>query len=484
MALNNFPPAIANVIVQVGYLDKYYEEALRAQFGYRDACNREKFEARIGQTKTFSRASALTAKTSPLNPANNSGLDNGLTPSQRSFEQWNAVLNKFADGLDLNIEEETTLIADLFINNEEELAKGAGLTMDYLAAQNMHKAYEAGDTFALAAVENSTTVHVDNGIGFDTQYQLSVLAPSYGLPAPVSATNSIPILVLNGSTGDLEYATNVIGIAFDAPIGTAGGANESNAQTAGVAIGASAVLTLSSEITCSIGDRIVAMDPSASTTVFSQQGMDGSFVLRPNYKQTRYQLAETDLLTYDLFATAKAKLESRGIPKMRNGMYIATVDSLVMSQLYQDDRFNTATMGKWDISPVFTNGVIAKGLGIEFVPANTVPVYTAPGGGFLIRHAMVYGRDALTEYDFQGQRFGVDRVEEEGGQTSVIKWIKGVEFIIQSPLDRMQEVIKSTYKWVGDFEPGTDKSSNPTIFGTTDWCRFKRGIEIEVASAI
>lgn len=475
--LNNFPPAIADVIVQIGYLEKYYHDALRAKFGYRDAANKEKFEARIGETKTMSRPAALTAKTTPLNPANNTGLDNGLTVSQRSFEQWNAVLNKFGDGLDLNIEEETTLIADLFVDNEEKLAGGAGLTMDYLAAQNMHKAYESGDTFALAGVTNSTTVHVDNGYGFDTQYQLSTLAPSYGLPQPVSPTNKIPVLVLAGATGDFEYAANVTGIAFDS-------VNASSAITAGVPIGASATLTLDAEITCATGDRIVAMDPSASTSVFSQQGMDGSFVLRPNSKQTRYQLALTDLLTYDLFATAKAKLESRGIPKMRNGMYIATVDSLIMSQLYQDDRFNTATMGKWDISPVFTQGIIAKGLGIEFVPANTVPVYEAPAGGFLIRHAMVYGRDALTEYDFQGQRYGVDRVEDQGSVTSVIRWVEGVEFIIQSPLDRMQEVIKSTYKWVGDFEPGTDKSSNPTIFGTTDWCRYKRGLEIEVASAI
>jgi hypothetical protein len=477
MSLNNFPAAISNVIEQIGYLDKYYHDALRGQFGYRDAANKEKFEARIGETKTFSRPAALTAKTSPLNPAANAGLDNGLTPSQRSFEQWNAVLNKYADGLDLNIEEETTLIADLFVNNEEELARGAGLTMDYIAAQRMHRSYETGDTYALGAVTAGNSVHVDNGYGFDTQYLLTALAPSYGLPVAVSPTNKIPILVLGGSSGTVAYAANVTSIVWDT-------VNISSAQTAGVAIGASAVLGLDGNITCAIGDRIVAMDPSASTTVFNPQGMDGSFVLRPNSKQTRYQLTETDTLTYDMVATAVGKLKSRGIPPLRNGLYMCTVDALVIQQLYADDRFNTATMGQWDRSPVFTNGKIAKGLGVEFVEANTTPAYTAPGGGFMIRHAIVYGRDALTEYDFQGQHYGVNRVKEEGGATAVIKWIDGVEFIIQSPLDRMQEVIKSTYKWVGDFESGTDKGSNPTIFGTTDWCRFKRAVEIEVASAI
>ncbi|HEY6272249.1 MAG TPA: hypothetical protein VIX19_09680, partial [Terriglobales bacterium] len=103
-------------------------------------------------------------------------------------------------------------------------------------------------------------------------------------------------------------------------------------------------------------------------------------------------------------ATAVAKLRARNVPPMRNGLYACTVDSLVMSQLYADDRFNTATMGTWDRSPVFTNGKIAKGLGVEFVEATTVPAYVAPSGGFMIRHAIVWGRDALFEYDFQGQR--------------------------------------------------------------------------------
>lgn len=477
MAINNFPVAISGVIEQVGFLERKFRESLRAQFGYRDAATKERFEARIGETKTFSRPAALTAKTTPMNPANNTGLDNGLTPSARSFEQWSATLNKYADGLDLNIEEATTLIADLFVNNEEELAKGAGLTMDDLAAQRMHRAYESGDTFALAAGTTSTSFHADNGYGFDTQFPLSTLTPSYGLPVAVSTSNKIPVLLLDGSTGAVKGHANVQACAFD-------GSNISSAQSGGVAIGASAVLTLDSALTWAIGDRLVAMDPSASTSVFNPQAMDGSFVLRPNGKQTRYALTTSDTLTYDMIATAVGKLKARGIPPMRNGLYVATVDGLAIQQLYADDRFNTATMGTWDRSPVFQNGIIAKGLGVEFVPANTTPAFVAPSGGFMIRHAIVYGRDALGEYDFQGQHFGVDRVQESGGQTAVIKWIDGVEFIIQSPLDRMQEVIKSTYKWLGDFECGTDKGSNPTIFGTTDWSRFKRAVEIEIASAV
>lgn len=478
MAINNFPAAISDVIVQIGFLNKKYEDALRNTFGYRDGCNREDFQARVGQTKTFSRPAKLTAKTAPLDPAANTGLDNGLTPSARSFEQWNAVLNKYADGLDLNIEEETTLIADLFINNQEELADGAGTTMDSLAAQNMHKAYESGDTFALAIVAAAATVHVDNGFGFDTQYQLSTLSPSYGLPAPVSSGNKLPILVLDGTTGAVKGTANVEGITFDVD-------NISSAQSAGEAIGASAILALDADISCAVGDRIVAMDPSASTTAFNPRFMDGSFVLRPNGKQTRYQLGAADTLTYDMIALAVGKLKSRGIkPQKKNGLYTCTVDSLVVQQLYSDDRFNTATMGTWDRSPVFLNGKIAKGLGVEFVEATTTPAYVSPNGEVMIRHAMVWGQDALTEYDFKGQRYGVDRVQESGGQTAAIKWADGVEFIVQSPLDRMQEVIKSTYKWVGDFEAGTDKGSNPTVIGTSDWCRYKRGVEIEVASAV
>ena len=58
-----------------------------------------------------------------------------------------------------------------------------------------------------------------------------------------------------------------------------------------------------------------------------------------------------------------------------------------------------------------------------------------------------------------------------------------IALITREPLDRLQEWVTQSWKWVGGFVAPTDASSTPAIIPTTDSCRYKRCVVIECANA-
>lgn len=485
MAINGFPDSIQNVIEQQNYLETKLRRSLHAKLVLRKAAAQRAlswFDARIGETKTFTRSNPIAPVTTPLSPGSNSGLDNGLTPINRGFEQWVAQLYEWPNAINLNVLGNETLLGDLYIDNMKEMADGAANSMETVCVTRAVTAYDSGDTWAIAAVDDAATVHVDNINGFTTQYT-STNAPSYGLPQPVSSSNKLAVLIIDGTTGAVKASANVE--AFDAD-----GSNVSSMQTGGIAFGVSGTLTLDASISCSEGDRIVAMDPNnPSTSAFNPTYKDGAYVIRPITSgglmvQNAYQMASTNTVVPSVSVPQMVGLLSRRqVPRLANGLYGCAIDSTLLATFYQDEGFQRATMGTYDKSPVFTNGIIAKGWGVEFVEATQLPVYAAPAGGFALRHAFVFGEDVISEHPFIGAK-NAQTIAAKQGDIVDVRWIDRVEFVSQAPLDRLNEVVKLSYKYVGDFEPGTDKGSNPSIVFTSDYCRYKRGVLGQFASSI
>jgi hypothetical protein len=479
MAIDGFPVAISQVIEQPGYLERKFREGLRGRLGYRAAATKEPIEAGNGETVIKTRPQMLSPKVTPINPANNTGLDNGLTASNRGFEQYQITLNTYADTLNLSLEQSETLISSLFIDNAEKLGEGAAQTLDSLCAQYLHQAYDSGDTFALtAAASGATSLHVDNRIGFDTNFN-TALAPSLGLPIPVSGSNTVPFLVLDGTTGNFKGSGTVSAFTDD-------GTNVSSSNVGGIAYGVSSILTVANLTTAvAVGDRIVAMDRTSSLTTFSPLFKDGAYVVRPNGKGTRYSLSASDTLTLPLFATAKAKLSSRGVkPFKQTGCYVAVVDDLLLAQLYTDQAFQIATQGTFEMNPVFKNGVISRMLGVEFVSSTSVPVFQGgtPGSGLNARHAIVMGEGALIEGPF----VGTERAARQSAQMGIsnFKMIDNILMITRPGIDRFGDIIAQTYKYTGGFSVPTDKGTTPAVIPLTDYSRWKRAVAIEVGSVI
>jgi hypothetical protein len=481
MAINQFGNEIQAIIEQQNFLDQKYLRSLKPTYVFRAVAKKRPMQANIGETKTFTRSAEIAPNATPYNPASNTGLDNGITPDARTFEQWIAGLNEWNGGLDLNIKQAQTLIPDLFLDNTEKLASKAGNSLELVAAGVIASAYgDYGDTFGTTIATTATTIHVDNVVGFKTQYPAGN-APSLGLPLPVSSGNKLPIIILDGTTGAFKAAANVEGFTVDV-------SNTSYMQSPPNISGQSGTLLLDAAVSMAVGDRVVSMDVSASTSSYNSRFKDGSVVVRPinpgNGK--RYATADAMVATATFNPSsdipyAVSILKRRQVPKMRNGLYACGVDSTLLQYLYNDPGFQRATMGTFDKSPVFTDGIIAKGWGVEFVEASQIPVYVAPAGGFNLRHAFVFGNECVEEYPWEGSMQGVNKIAGVG-DTVDIRWADQIEFITQAPLDRKHEVIKQTYVYQGDFQPPTDKSSTPAIIQSTDLCRYKRCVEIQSAS--
>jgi hypothetical protein len=94
MGIQNFPLAL-QPIIQQGFLEREFQQALRSRLGYRACADREDVAVGIGETLTKTRAGLRPAVTTPLAPSTNTNLDNGLTPGSWGVEQYTLTINNY-----------------------------------------------------------------------------------------------------------------------------------------------------------------------------------------------------------------------------------------------------------------------------------------------------------------------------------------------------------------------------------------------------
>ena len=92
MGIQNFPLAL-QPIIQQGFLEREFQQALSSRLGYRMIADREQFAIGIGETLTRTRAGLKPSVTTPLAPAVNTNFDNGLTPGNWGVEQYTISIN-------------------------------------------------------------------------------------------------------------------------------------------------------------------------------------------------------------------------------------------------------------------------------------------------------------------------------------------------------------------------------------------------------
>lgn len=461
MAINNLP-AVQDLLEQQNLLEQVLQKPLLARLAYSRLADRYIFPNGIGETirKTRPGLYPLSAAMTPLNPANNTGLDNGLTDTYWKSEQFELSINEYALTTQTNVKQDRTLIRRTFLQNVNALGENAGRTFDGLCAEYIHKAYDGGNSFITAtAAAAATSFHVDNGYGFDTAFS-STNSP--GLPTAVSSSNKLVATIYDGSTGAVKDTVNIIGVAFD-------GTNTSTAYVGGVAYGASATITIDAGLTNGVaaGDYIVASD--------------GAFVQRCGNKASRYQLTTGDILTLEDLAQAKAKLEARNVPPLPSGNYACVIDPRLWPLLLKDSAFNYATMGKMG-EGYFATGMVNRTLGLEFINSNMVPAFSTNTAGVSALHAVVMGQGVLIKGTFQGH---IDSNRQAAAMDNAdIRFIdeEDIAMITRAPMDRLQEWMTQTWNWVGGFVAPTDKTSDSSIIPTSDDARYKRCVVVESAS--
>lgn len=489
---NGFPQQVLDVMQQKNYLETRIRLAIRPTIVLRPKTigNMDWFDARIGESKTFTRQALLAPSISPLNPANNTGLDNGMTAQSRSWEQWTATLNEYANFLPTNILGQEAFLGDIYLDNIDAISQMAGNSLEVLCVQRAILAYMSGDTFATTGATGTPTVlHLDDGYGFDKTFPSAEL-PLYAPPSAISTSNKIAIAVIAASTGLITGLSNAQAWSPDV-------SNTSSMISGTTAFGISGAITLDVAIApVTKGDRVVALDPAAALNLtppvvggsLNPVWKDGPQVVRPldtngNQITTAYALTAANKMNPSfMIPAAVAILKRRNVPTLSNGLYGCAIDSTLLASFYGDTGFQRATATNWDRGNYFANGVIAAGWGVEFTEATQLPVYNAPGGGgFQLRHGFVFGQDVISEHPFTGARTAASIVAGVGDVADE-RWTDRIKIRSLAALDVLGQVIKVAYDYVGDFVPGTDKGSNPNIVLTSDYSRYKRGVVLEAAS--
>ena len=437
MGIQNFPAAL-QPIIQQGFLEREFQAALHSRLGYRAVADREEFAVGIGETLTKTRAGLKPSITTPLAPATNTNLDNGLVPASFGVEQYTLTLNFYAATADLNIVTSRVGIASQFLLNAAINGEQAARSLDELARNALFGAYFGGNTrvrvpLAVAAA----AVDVDDIRGFAAAFV-------NGVATPVSAGN--PLTVTVGS---------------DAYTLVAAAADPVNASTA--PNGVSGTLTFSGDVTTA--------DAAAGATV---QAATASAILRPNGGSNTSQVTAADELDMTTLLSAVATLRQNAVPEI-DGAYNCYLDPQSARQLFNDQAFQRLFTGATSANAVYRRGMVNDFLGLRFVPTTEAFVQAHPSiPGALIRRPIICGKGALIEGDFAG----MDQADM-APKDAIVSIVDNVAMVTREPIDRLQQIIAQSWYWIGGFVAPSDTTTTPTTVPTANNAAFKRAVMIE-----
>jgi hypothetical protein len=462
VSIDAFPTAL-QPIIQTNFLERKFEQALRAKLAYRQIADREPFPARIGETLTKTRAGLLPAITTPLAPTQNGNFDSGFPMNQTGqspnnaqtgfpVEQYTLTINQYGNTIDLNVVTDRVGIANQFVQNAVVLGEQAARSLDTLAANALFNTYMGGNTRVTTTLGTAgTSVHVDDVRGFQTVFS------SQGLIVPVSSSNTLAVQV-----GSDLYT--LVGVTVD-------GTNSSTAPG-----GISGTLTFSASVTVADGTAGNAVIAGNAPMVLRSSG----FNTTTNMPNPSGQMAATTLALAGLAngtmqmvnncMQAANILRSNGVPDV-NGKYCCYIDPLQLQGLFNDGAFQLLYRGAYQSRDYHQGDVLDIG-GLLFIPTNLAPQQTL--SGVKIHRAIVCGKGALVEGDFAGQN-----AEDTATPLAEISEVDGVRMVTRAPMDRLQQIVAQSWMWIGGFVTPSDMTTNPNTVPTATNSAYKRAVIIE-----
>lgn len=455
MANFNTLPANLAAMIQQGMLEREFEEGLDSVLAYRREALQETVPSRIGETLTRTRTGRKNPVTTNLNPASDSGLDNGLTASDATLEQYQFSMLEYADTVDIDLMSDEVAIANNVIRAARNNGVQAAQSLERIARKKLFSAYLGGNTRVRTdlGASTTTTCHVDDVRGFQT-----VLVN--GVVTSVSASNTLTVQETSVSGGVTQSLT-VTGVTVD-------GTNKSE-----VPDGISGVLTFNTATSPVNGDALVASNAPK--------------VMRPYSHLTTAQLSGSDTFTLGIVQDAEAYLRDNGVPPMDDGTFHVILDNSTMRQLWSDQDFKVLYAGR-DQSGTYEKADVVSLLGLTFIPTTETYVQSASPSGestgaaqinVRVRRPIVIGAEHMIQGDFEGLEHWLARQGVEAiGDVTVVN---SVAHIFRPPLDRLQKFMSLTWDWIGDFAIPSDLTATTSIIPTASNALFKRAVSIETA---
>jgi hypothetical protein len=437
MGIQNFPASL-QPIIQQGFLEREFSQALRSRLGYRACADRVKVAVGIGETLTKTRAGLKPSITTPLAPAANTNFDNGLSPTTWGVEQYTITINHYAATTDLNVVTQRVGIASQFLQNAYVNGEQAARSLDELGRNALFGAYMGGNTRIRTGLSTaSPTVSVDDVRGFQFVFVNGVQQ---------GVSTSTPMTVTIGTN-----AYTLAAVALD-PI------NVSTAPN-----GMSGTLTLSGNVSVS--------DGTLGSTVMAA---NGATIVRPSQRSNTSLISASDTLTMANLLDAVAKLRLNAVPEIE-GAYNCYLDPVSSRQLFADPDFKQLFQGATSANQVFKKGMTNDFLGLRFVPTTEAFVQPHPTlSGLMVRRPVICGQGALIEGDFAGMA-----AMDVAPADAIVTMIDGIAMVTREAIDRLQQIIAQSWYWIGGFCAPSDTTTNPTTVPTATNAAYKRAVIVE-----
>lgn len=457
-------PSTVQNLQQQGLIEREFYDGLFPNLTFRAEAQWEEWPPNSGTEVFMTRPGLLKPRTKPLKPASDP------LPQNVPYEQWVARLEQYGDTIDTHMPTSVTSNANLFLQNIKSLGLQAGQSINRIARNELFKRYLSGQTVTTAAAAAAdTSIQVASLNGFN-----DVVIPSGTVrPQPVSSANPLPITI---GVGGSRITRSVIGFyPADAADPDGPGTLVLNAAIGGSGFAA----------------RTAVVSAYAPT------------IIRAGGAATVDGITGNDTFTLQLAINALARLRTFNVQPHPDGFFHAHISNSGNAQIFSDPVFQRLNQSLPE-GAVYREGFIGTIAGIMFFLDNEAPdslnsgtrtltgtnayysedlgAETTNDSGVNIGRIIITGMGALYERSIDESAY----VTEAGlngkiGEFDVVQnginiLTERIRLILRSPMDRLQQVVSSTWSITTAFATPSD------ITAPGGSQRFKRAIVIEHAA--
>lgn len=455
----------ARALTQENLLERQFHDSLFPQLQYRAEASPVQWPANTGDSHVFTGAGLMKKRMKRLKPGTEP------QPSTYPVEQWSATLGKYADTIDTDIPSSNVAIANMLLRNAHQLGLGAGQTMNAITRNRLYNAALSGQTVADGGQGPTSTLRVKRLNGFTKSRGVGTVSESVAY-VTVSGSNPLTVHIWDTSGPGADVTRTVTGFTPD--------------DTGPDAELGPGTLTLTGG-NVTVADRAYVL------------AEDRSFIVRVGGGTRVDDVGTSDRFKLADVRSAVARLQDQNVAPQPDGRYHCHLDPTSQSQIFSDPEWQRLMTGLPDYAP-YKNFLIAEVLGSlyfrnsEASPAKFDGYLDAsfseddPFGaelwntgaitGMPVHRPLYIGDGAVFEYyqDLEelvteaglNGKMGDFRITNDGVEIPVER----VKIIVRAPLDRLGELVSTSWKFIGDWPTRTDST-------TGDAARYKRVVAVE-----
>ncbi len=446
-------------LVQENILERAFHDALFPRMLFRGEAMPQIWPANVGDTMVFTGVGLIKPKMKALMPGSDPA------PSTYQAEQWTATLQQYADTIDTHMPTSITAIANLFLRNAHQLGMSAGQALNRIVRDRMYNAAESGWTVADGAQAATSSLRVKRLNGFTRARRPDLPTGSAVRFDTVSTNNPLPITIFDSGLA-APVTRQVIGYSPDAP---------------GDEVGPGTLTLSGGAVTVSDRDYVYSADRT--------------YIVRVGGGNSVNDIGSNDTLKLSDIRAAVARFWQENVPEHADGRFHCHLDPTSQAQVFGDQEWRQLLTSLPDYY-MYRQFALGELLNTVFFRNSECPVpETVEGGltgdfsqddpfagelyndgtpaGVKVHRALFTGQGGIYEYhqDLSGLLTDAGITGKVGEpkvtNNSIEVFTDRIQLILRSPLNRLQDLVSTSWKFIGDWPVRTDAT-------TGDAARFKR----------